>query len=202
MLSVIAEQVRPTGLAERHREARKARAVFVRDLPDGMGELVAILPAVLAHGCLDRLSTFAHDVRRAATGTAPARDLETGLFGPAPVADDRTMDQIRADAFADLILSGTPLGHGEGLGAIHANVQVTIPLHTLAGLDDEAPTLAGWGPVDPDTVRDLAATLTEVVSDPELAAAYGRAGRERVEREFTWDRISEETQAIYRGLVG
>ena len=169
MLSVIAEQVRPTSLAERHREARKARAVFVRDLPDGMGELVAILPAVLAHGCLDRLSTLAHEVRKAATAPAPSRHPETGLFGPAPVADDRTMDQIRADAFADLILSGTLLGHGEGLAAIHANVQVTIPLHTLAGLDDEAPTLAGWGPVDPDTVRDLAATAAgwdRVITDP------------------------------------
>ncbi|KAB1657752.1 glycogen synthase [Pseudoclavibacter chungangensis] len=58
-------------------------------------------------------------------------------------------------------------------------------------------------PLDPDAfVRDLAAALTEVATDPETAARYGRAGRERVEREFTWDRISRETQAIYRELAG
>ncbi|CAG7845609.1 Alpha-maltose-1-phosphate synthase [Pseudoclavibacter triregionum] len=58
-------------------------------------------------------------------------------------------------------------------------------------------------PVDPDRyIADLAAVLNEVVSDPEKAAEYGRAGRERAEREFTWSRISEETQAIYRELIG
>lgn len=58
-------------------------------------------------------------------------------------------------------------------------------------------------PLDPDKfVADLARVLTEVVSDPETAARYGRAGRERAEREFTWRRISDETISIYEQLVG
>jgi starch synthase len=57
-------------------------------------------------------------------------------------------------------------------------------------------------PVDPDRfVRDLAASLTEVVENPDLARTMGQAGRARAEREFGWDRISARTQDIYRSLV-
>lgn len=57
-------------------------------------------------------------------------------------------------------------------------------------------------PIDPDGfVRDLAATLTEVVSDPVRAQAMGEEGRVRAEREFGWDRISAATQQIYRSLL-
>ena len=56
-------------------------------------------------------------------------------------------------------------------------------------------------PVDPDRfVRDLAATLTEVVADPGLAALMGRAGRLRAEQEFSWERIAGQTLAVYEGL--
>ncbi len=54
-------------------------------------------------------------------------------------------------------------------------------------------------PVDPERfVADLARVLTEVVGDPERAAAYGRAGRERAASEFSWARIAEQTEALYR----
>ncbi|WP_460773980.1 glycogen synthase [Microbacterium sp. GXF7504] len=57
-------------------------------------------------------------------------------------------------------------------------------------------------PVDPDRyVADLARVLTEVVSDPEQAAAYGRAGRERAAREFSWARIAEQTEELYREVL-
>lgn len=57
-------------------------------------------------------------------------------------------------------------------------------------------------PVDPDKfVADLAATLTEVVSDPETARAYGRAGRERAASAFSWEAIADETAALYREVV-
>ena len=57
-------------------------------------------------------------------------------------------------------------------------------------------------PVDPDGfVNDLAATLIEVVSDPAKAKAYGEAGRARAEAEFTWSRISQDVQAVYRSLL-
>lgn len=58
-------------------------------------------------------------------------------------------------------------------------------------------------PTDPDRfVADLAATLTEVVSDPERARAYGEAGRERAATAFSWPAIADATAALYREVTG
>jgi starch synthase len=57
-------------------------------------------------------------------------------------------------------------------------------------------------PVDPERfVADLAAALTEVLSDPERAKAMGRAGRVRAEQQFSWAQIAVETERIYRSLL-
>ena len=58
-------------------------------------------------------------------------------------------------------------------------------------------------PTDPEGfVRDLAAALTEVVSDPARAAQMGEAGRLRAEQEFSWSAIAEQTRAVYRSVTG
>lgn len=58
-------------------------------------------------------------------------------------------------------------------------------------------------PTDPDRfVSDLAAVLTEVVSDPERARAYGRAGRERARKDFSWQSIADQTAALYAEVAG
>jgi len=58
-------------------------------------------------------------------------------------------------------------------------------------------------PTDPERfVDDLARVLTEVVSDPERARAYGVAGRERATADFSWDRIAEQTAALYAEVAG
>jgi starch synthase len=57
-------------------------------------------------------------------------------------------------------------------------------------------------PLDPDRfVRDLAAALTEVVTDPETARRYGEAGRLRAEKVFDWDAIGAQTAEIYESLT-
>src|SRR5690606_676564 len=57
-------------------------------------------------------------------------------------------------------------------------------------------------PVDPERfVADLARVLTEVVSDRDLAAQYGRAGRERAARDFSWAAIADTTRALYAELT-
>jgi starch synthase len=57
-------------------------------------------------------------------------------------------------------------------------------------------------PVDPDRfVADLAAILTEVVSDPAAARRMGAAGRARAEAEFGWDQIAARTKEIYDSLL-
>jgi alpha-maltose-1-phosphate synthase len=50
-------------------------------------------------------------------------------------------------------------------------------------------------------VNDLAAVLTEVVSDPAAAKVMGAAGRARAEQEFGWKRIADRTHELYASLV-
>ncbi|HEX6255189.1 MAG TPA: glycogen synthase [Euzebyales bacterium] len=61
----------------------------------------------------------------------------------------------------------------------------------------------GYGtPADPQQfARDLATAINDLVSDPVRAAAWGRAGRERVLAEFSWSSIAERTAALYRSLL-
>jgi len=53
-------------------------------------------------------------------------------------------------------------------------------------------------PADPEA---LAATLSRLLSDKELRERMGRAGRERVEREFNWRRAAQETVRVYQELL-
>jgi starch synthase len=57
-------------------------------------------------------------------------------------------------------------------------------------------------PIDPERfVADLAATLTEVVSDPERARAFGEAGRKRAAEDFSWEAIADATAELYREVT-
>ncbi|TFV85178.1 HNH endonuclease [Microbacterium sp. dk485] len=94
-------------------------------------------------------------------GTAPGTEDE-------PVVDDtRTLVQIGADVAADMLLTGAPAidpTTGEhlpgGLGAIHAQVQVVVPVLTLLGKTDAGASLHGQIPIDPDTARHFAGGAT------------------------------------------
>jgi glycosyltransferase involved in cell wall biosynthesis len=54
-------------------------------------------------------------------------------------------------------------------------------------------------PGDPDA---LAEAIVRLLQDPELAAALGRAGRARVERELRVDTMVTRTEALYDELLG
>ena len=57
-------------------------------------------------------------------------------------------------------------------------------------------------PVDPQRfVGDLAAALTEAVSDPARARAMGVAGRARAVQHFSWASIGDKTMAVYRSVL-
>lgn len=57
-------------------------------------------------------------------------------------------------------------------------------------------------PLDPEGfVRDFAAALTTVVSDPALAQRMGEAGRLRATKEFSWESVAEATLAVYRSVL-
>ncbi|GAB2507209.1 glycogen synthase [Microbacterium petrolearium] len=84
---------------------------------------------------------------------------------------------------------------GTGTGGIPEVVAdgVTGAIVPIDQLDDGTGT-----PTDPDRfVADLAAALTEMVSDPDRARELGAAGRRRAEREFSWSSIADRTAALY-----
>ncbi|MFJ4026124.1 glycogen synthase [Paenarthrobacter sp. NPDC089989] len=57
-------------------------------------------------------------------------------------------------------------------------------------------------PLDPEKfVRDFAAALNEVVTDPDRARAMGVAGRRRAEEHFSWESITETTLEVYRSVL-
>ncbi|MGY3128641.1 hypothetical protein ACVWW9_002170 [Agrococcus sp. UYP33] len=140
-------------LTERHRVARDGREVFVTDLADAMSRLVLVIPTVLAHGILDRSIEMAR-----------AADPD----------DPRTVDQRRADACCDLLLTGEPTDRA--LAGIRAQVSIVIPATVLLGEDGSDDSSSGDNArlrsgalVDPDTALWLAGvtkTWTRVFTDP------------------------------------
>ncbi len=49
--------------------------------------------------------------------------------------------------------------------------------------------------------KNLAGRLVELLRDPERAKAMGAAGRRRVEAQFSWTTIAEQTIALYQRLI-
>jgi len=143
-------RVDPDGAQARHRRRRAERRIVLTPADDGMAELWAYLPAPAAAAIYETVNTCA---RRAMTP-----------------GDTRTADQRRADAFIDLLLgeTTTPAAH----------VNVTVPMSSLLGLDDEPGELAGYGPIPADLARELAADATwrRLLTDPTSGALldYGR----------------------------
>lgn len=166
----VAERFAPTPVSERHRRAKSQQRVWVTDGEDGMAALHTHAPAALVHGMFDRLSQMAHALRDENLRAKRQAARDGSEFEP----DDRTVDEIRADLLADLVLSGQPTGHDSEdglLGAISAQIEITVPVTTL--MDDDAhaaspeqmpsasdPTppaeLDGVIPIDVDTARTMA----------------------------------------------
>ncbi|MCZ4066608.1 DUF222 domain-containing protein [Microbacterium sp. H37-C3] len=190
-LRMLAERMHPRTFTERHEEAAAGRCVRVQTGPDGMSDLIATLPTVIADGIVDRLTRQAREIINAraqadavdAAGAPEARadapDARTDANGGAPHADTticdgssfvddaRTVDQVRADVFSDLLLTGSPAldptgtDDGDGtLGAIRAHVQVAVSALTLMGQDEGPADLAGRSPIDAPTARELAGNAT------------------------------------------
>jgi hypothetical protein len=87
--------------------------------------------------------------------------------------DPRTMDQIRADIFLDL-LCGRLEGHS-GLSSARGLVDVRIKASTLAGLDEHPGEIPGWGPVLADVARKLVAEQPDATWQVTVTDETGRA---------------------------
>ncbi|MCS5719507.1 HNH endonuclease [Herbiconiux sp. CPCC 205763] len=129
------ETAHPESIVVRNRQAREERSVWLSPECDGMATLTHHLPAVDAVAIDDLLDKIAR-----------AERSDT---------DPRTHPQRRADALTRLIL--TPDNPARP-ASITAAVLVTVPAATVAGASDEPGELHGYGPIDADTARQIAAT--------------------------------------------
>ena len=152
----------PEQAATRCARARADRGVELQPVEDGMAILHAYLPAPAA--------VTAFTVIDALAGTSRA------------AGDDRTVDQRRADEFADLFARIAETGllpDGRNLPVKHrrrAQIQVTVAATTLLGLDDLPGELAGYGPIPAELAREIAAdgTWRRLLTDPATGALVER----------------------------
>ncbi len=69
-------------------------------------------------------------------------------------------------------------------------------------VDGETGVLVPYDEADPRGFEAaLAAALTDVLGDPDRAAAMGRAGRKRAVAEFGWDAIARRTLEVYASVL-
>lgn len=165
-LRKLIDSVRSQTLVERHESALARRRIVVEPADDGMAWLMALLPAVEAHGIHSRVTAMAKAI----------------------VADDgetRTLDQVRADVLGDLLVEGDTSAIPEAARGIRASVVVTVP--ALALLEEkqvagsEPAGVEGIGPIPHSRARELcggADGWTRILTHPETGVVLS-VGRDR-----------------------
>ncbi|RHA41969.1 HNH endonuclease [Cellulomonas rhizosphaerae] len=144
----------PSTAKVRHERAKEDRSIELTWRPDSMASFGAFVPAgdaVAAYTALDALAEAAK--------------------GP---GDTRTVDQRRADAFADVfrhILDTGQTAAGAHLATRHGRkvaLNVTVAASTLMGLDDLPGELESYGPIPAHIARELAqdGTWRRILTDP------------------------------------
>ncbi|MEO6087959.1 MAG: DUF222 domain-containing protein [Umezawaea sp.] len=128
----IVQRVDPAGARDRAAEPKTLRCAGFQSEDDGMAKVYAVVPADKAVAIALRVDKI-------------ARQSKTP-------DDPRTMDQRRADVVCDLLL-GKPSN-------VRVSLQLTVPVSMLMGLDDQPGELAGFGPIDAATARELAGDAT------------------------------------------
>jgi hypothetical protein len=164
----------PDDAQQRYETAVEERRLVLEANPDGTAHLTGYdLPA-------DRAMAVSRKINRL------ARQLKTRH-------ETRTMDQLRADVFLDLLESrhiGGRQGQDRGV------VDVQVDLTTLMGLTQSAGELSGYGPI----VADIARQVTEqqasqwrwTVTDPNTGQPIHEGTTRR--RPTSWQRRSVESR--------
>lgn len=138
------EKFDPDGFRERATKKRALRQVSLDHDGETMSTLSAHLPAEVASSIYASISRAAQARR--------AQDKS------------RTLDQHRADIFAERLLAED--GHGKPRAHIH----VYVDYLTLTGARDDPAFLAGYGPIPDWLVREIASdpgsTWSRLITDP------------------------------------
>jgi hypothetical protein len=154
---VLRESAHPESIELRHRPSRDIRELSLQPGFDGMSWLTAHLPSATAQAIYNRVT-----------------EVATHLQSP---TEPRTLTQLRADVFGDLLVDAVVPGdqpHQPNLGrGVRARVLITVPVLTLLGHGSEPAMLEGYGPIDIETARVLAADapgFTRILTHPEAGA--------------------------------
>ena len=143
--------------AERYERSVRERRVHLTGNDDTTACLSGIfLPPAKAAAGYERVDAIARSLKRD--------------------GDTRTLDQLRADAYCDL-LAGVGIGAGVGAAAIARPgvVELLVPLETLTGQSDTPGHLAGYGPVIADIARQVATQQAHQQHADATAAAQAAA---------------------------
>jgi hypothetical protein len=141
-------QLDPASAEAKHQRSVSDRHLRIAPAEHGTAWLLALLPAAQAHLLYDRID---------------------GAARTAPAGDTRTLDQLRADALVNAVLTATtgnlPTVHGH-----QPAISVVVALSTLTGQDQEPGWLDGYGPIPAGYARQLAhdptGTWRRIITDP------------------------------------
>jgi hypothetical protein len=138
--------VDPDSAKERYTQAVDGRRVVTEATPDGTAHLVGMdLPPDRVAAVADRINRLAMSLHRS--------------------GDARSIDQLRADVFLDLLA-------GTNRAAKGGTIDLRVDLETLARLAETPGDLAGFGPVIADIARQVAESQRKgewryTVTDPD-----------------------------------
>ena len=168
----------PGTVVTRRRRALAERGVWLDHRADGTADLTARLDSQDAERVYAAIRAVALAAQRA-DGAPAGHPNATGGSTTATEAASRPFDLQMADALVDLILTpgvggltkepnstGTSTGASTGRGpstggvVVRTQINVTIPIDSLAGLTDTPGQLSGYGILPAEVVRRLAGADT------------------------------------------
>ena len=155
----LVENVDPDGQTTRARKARAGRKIVLSPQDNGMATLSADLPAEVAASAYARVDAMARRLRNN--------------------GDHRTLEQLRADVYAALLLGQDP---GVGAPRAAAVVFLHMPIDTALTMSDSGCELTGYGPLPAAIAREIMTNphsmIRKVLTDP-ASGAVRDLGRTR-----------------------
>jgi glycosyltransferase involved in cell wall biosynthesis len=155
---------------------------------------------VLADDVLPRVQATHPDARAVIVGRGGPAELDLvrrpGVEATGEVPDVRPhLQQAEIVVVPILAGSGTRFKVVEGLAMAKPMVSTSVGCEGI-GVEHEKHLLIA------DTPEEFAAAVTRLLDDHALARSLGEAGREFVEREYSWERAGERLQALYDVVLG
>ena len=154
---ILAEE--PQVAERRRQEAKRQRRVRMYELGDGMATVAADLPAEMALAIYRTIDQLAHaSCAEEQLSQRPVPSVPPVQPVPSVTSDGRTMEQRRADVFADLLLARRTNGLPDTAagGTAGVEMQVVVDAATLAAAANEPGELKGYGPITGEHAREIA----------------------------------------------